>query len=509
MTKRPFHPLAFALFPVLSLASANVGYAAMGDVIASALVVALIALLVGWILARVFKDSDKAAVITSVMALLFFSFGHVSGLQDLYPTIFRQRYVIPGYFLSFLGIVLFLSLRKFRFERATGLMNVVGGTLLLVAAAGLVSSCSSPKAPLELGAMLESDDVLTLSQRPSSPGAKPDVYYFILDGYARADVIKEGFGYDNEPFQTKLRSLGFQIPANSHTNYTKTDLSIPSTLSLSLLKPEFAKQWHSRYGDLTRLVQSSVLAEFFRSQGYEVVHYDSGNGFSRTSKVADKVVPNPNAVPWLPQGSFSRALIGGSMLKPFVMWGLVQDQRATTLSQLDAMDNSEPGAKPRFVMVHILCPHDPYVFTPDGGKQALLVNATDGYRHNLIYLNSRLERIFERLVKRPNPPIVVVHGDHGWAPDGVSEQDKVRYWTRNFIAVHSPEEKAKLWESITPVNLWRAVLNGHFDAGLSYVDDRSFYARPDQHEPIEVKIEGGMEELPPAGRDSTGGENEG
>jgi hypothetical protein len=44
--------------------------------------------------------------------------------------------------------------------------------------------------------------------RPQDP---PDVYYFILDSYTRADLLKEAYGYDNSPFLDALRERGFYV----------------------------------------------------------------------------------------------------------------------------------------------------------------------------------------------------------------------------------------------------------------------------------------------------------
>ena len=84
----------------------------------------------------------------------------------------------------------------------------------------------------------------------SSQGDRPDVYYIILDGYSRADVIKNDLGYDNTPFLDQLRGLGFVIGSCSRSNYDATHTSITSSLNMEMLPTIF--HWAEEQGDVTR-----------------------------------------------------------------------------------------------------------------------------------------------------------------------------------------------------------------------------------------------------------------
>src|SRR5690606_20870239 len=63
----------------------------------------------------------------------------------------------------------------------------------------------------------------------------PDVYYIILDGYPRADILAERYGYDNSEFLEGLESRGFYIADGSHSNYGQTILSLTSSLNMDYL----------------------------------------------------------------------------------------------------------------------------------------------------------------------------------------------------------------------------------------------------------------------------------
>ena len=48
----------------------------------------------------------------------------------------------------------------------------------------------------------------------------PDIYFIVLDGYARADVLAKYYGFDNGPFIGGLRQRGFQVSEASRSNST-------------------------------------------------------------------------------------------------------------------------------------------------------------------------------------------------------------------------------------------------------------------------------------------------
>jgi hypothetical protein len=72
---------------------------------------------------------------------------------------------------------------------------------------------------------------------PISPGTAklPDIYYIILDGYARSDAMRRLFDYDNSPFLESLERKGFYVARRSTANYCQTPLSPSSYLNMSYL----------------------------------------------------------------------------------------------------------------------------------------------------------------------------------------------------------------------------------------------------------------------------------
>jgi hypothetical protein len=67
--------------------------------------------------------------------------------------------------------------------------------------------------------VFDTDLVEIATGRPKEYGLFPDIYYVILDGYARADILDELYGYDNSRFLDYLERHGFFVAETSHSNY--------------------------------------------------------------------------------------------------------------------------------------------------------------------------------------------------------------------------------------------------------------------------------------------------
>ena len=68
-----------------------------------------------------------------------------------------------------------------------------------------------------------------------SQAATPDIYYIILDGYGRADMLQIIHGFDNSMFMESLEQRGFVVASESQSNYARTLLSLSSSLNMQYL----------------------------------------------------------------------------------------------------------------------------------------------------------------------------------------------------------------------------------------------------------------------------------
>jgi hypothetical protein len=142
-----------------------------------------------------------------------------------------------------------------------------------------------------------------------------------------------------------------------------------------------------------------------------------------------------------------------------------------------------PG--PKFVFVHIMSPHPPYVFTADGGvigDQTVFtlagdgtppgLNSTWGYVNQVGFLNPRILEALKAVIENsPVKPIIIVQGDHG-APE-ISKEDRMKI----LNAYYFPDGGDKaIYESISPINSFRVMFDQYFGAHLPLLEDRSYFS---------------------------------
>ena len=94
----------------------------------------------------------------------------------------------------------------------------------------------------------------------------------------RADLMKESYGYDIEPFYAQLRKRGFVIPAKSMSNYSQTCMSLSSALNLDYIDDwirEVGEDSQDRSG-LRRMLVNSLVWQLLKTYGYQQIAFATG-----------------------------------------------------------------------------------------------------------------------------------------------------------------------------------------------------------------------------------------
>jgi hypothetical protein len=157
-----------------------------------------------------------------------------------------------------------------------------------------------------------------------------------------------------------------------------------------------------------------------------------------------------------------------------------QLSRERTLFALEKLNQIPYIPGPKFVFVHLLIPHPPYVFGPTGGPAApAQAGATRAqqeagqYRDQAIYISSRIMEIVPRIIANSaTPPVIVIQGDHG---PTVPSRSRERMMILN--AYYLPGVQAPIYPTITPVNTFRIIFNTYFGQDLELLDDVSLYSQ--------------------------------
>jgi len=206
-----------------------------------------------------------------------------------------------------------------------------------------------------------------LQQPALTSGAqRPDIYYLIPDDYARTDVLKRYFRFDNSGFIRQLEKRGFVSTGQGRSPYSKSELNMASALNLDYLSrlPKILGKSSQDVLLVRRMIEDSRASHVLKGLGYRYTHIDSDN----ITFAADNPHISPLAAPdnltylWL-RDSVLR-LVGGPIgFDEAATNERFRDSVRSAFDRLDAMPR-EPG--PKFVLFHTLMPHDPYIFGARG-----------------------------------------------------------------------------------------------------------------------------------------------
>ena len=330
-----------------------------------------------------------------------------------------------------------------------------------------------------------------------TPGSlPPDIYYIILDGYTRADILRDEFHDDNSPFIKRLSELGFYVAQCSQSNYAQTELSLASSLNLNYLDAlgERFVEGTNIKTDLWALNGKSIVRQMFTKLGYTIVAFETGYYWIQWEDADIFLSPGMNTLErWEIVGGFNGF---EAMLVKTSAGVLITDatglsdrfmsdinypnhrRRERTLFQLDMLKRLSSSVQgPKFIYAHLIIPHDPFIF----GSQGEVVHREPGkndeeyivaYRDQVAYINQRIMEVIEAIqADTDHPAVIILQGDHGTG----------RFSQRGRMAIlnayYLPEvSTGSLYDSISPVNTFRVVFNHYFGGDFPLLEDTSYYS---------------------------------
>jgi hypothetical protein len=483
LRKFPLYPILFSIFPVLSLAAHNIDEISL-DVIARPLLVALLAGLILFGFARaLFRDWNRAALAVMLILFFFFIYGQIYNLfKDVTfngISLFRHRTLLP-LFGSILVLSLFLlARRRHRSKPSPYWLNLFSIVLLAYPTFQIVASVFQQWSA-DRAIRSSYSEVVEQTNRP-------DIYYIILDAYGRADVLQNLLGYDNSDFLNSLRQRGFYVAECSQANYAYTEFSLTSSLNYDYL--DRLDVYHSR-ADRIALLKHSAIRSFLDSNGYEIVAFPTGWSFTEW-KDADLYVDYQRPVTSLTE--FETLLLDTTMFRAVSDFQAVDLAEASrkdlrrlrVFSLLENLKRLPDRDENLFVFAHIVVPHFPYSFGPNGEARAFKrrdasqVEIAAAYVDQVRFVNKEMLAVIDTLLQNSDvPPVIIVQGDHGPLPDLTSEASQ-RLPILNAYYLPGIQMENILYPSISPVNSFRVVLNSYFGQDLPLLEDQSYFGPED------------------------------
>jgi hypothetical protein len=484
------HPFLFTVFPIAFLVAQNttdeigVWDALEPLLLALAATAAVFALL--W---AAYRDPHTAGFLTSGLALLFFSFGHVNRALDPNAIGRSKETLFWGYAVLAAFLVLLAIRFRHGFARLTPGLNLIAGVLVVmnlvpIAIAGPHSSAGAVGSDVHLVA----------------PAHPRDVYYLIFDRYADEVTLRDRYHYDNTPFLAALSEAGFDVVTDAVANYPKTAHSLASSLNMSFLDGLVRQQGPDSddWGPIYAGLKDSRVARALSSVGYTYDHI--GSWWSPTSED-----PSADLNYVYGRGEFTQTLLDTTIWPTLSGTLHLSEEPDAFLTQyrrvayqFDALNQIAADPHPTFTFAHFTLPHPPYVFDAQGHymvPEQFGGGSDAAYLGQLQYTNDRILQMVDSLLSGPDAsdPILVIQSDEGPHPYRLDADEDAFEWPeatdtelgekfRILDAVYLPGAGADTdLGSFTPVNTFRVVFDRYFGADLPLLPDRSWVYQDTGH----------------------------
>jgi Sulfatase len=486
LISRPYWYLVFfATYPVLALLASNIREVEISVFYRSLLACYLFAALVFGVAWLIMREGTKAALISTLVLFVFFTYGHVYEVIRYYYK-YLDYLGGPHVALSLLSLVILVVGTRY-------ILRAKDYTYLIQAVT-LIGAFLTIYPLVQIGIFYSQKEPAPAAIKTKAPIFQgPDIYYIILDGYSREDTLK-ALGWDNSGFIKGMQDTGFYVASCSRSNYRMTLLSLGSSLNLDYIYNVIPNNGaaDTNVEPVYQALQYNKVRTILKEQGYQIISFKTGYEWDEW-RDADKFLHAPlEETPFLYPAiqPFEYLFLQTTALRPFMQNGFLAKARYIehynrVNYMLDELPKiaSQPG--PKFVYAHFLVPHAPFIYLPDGsinpdynyyiteaGIGVDEQHIRDGYLNNVQYINSKILPVLKQIIANSKqPPIIIVQGDHGY----VLEERKYN----NLNAYYFPgEAKQSLYPSITPVNTFRLIFDKYFGMTYDLRPDKSIGTDP-------------------------------
>lgn len=434
-----------------------------------------------------YKDNRKAGCWTSSLLIIFFFWGTFHDFLRSLP--------VPGFFVSyvFLLSLVFILILLFSFllrkKRSPAMLNRFLNLLFILFVtmeAALTVYKLANKEHLKKD-WAYYNEPLKIAPTPVIDQQKPDIFFIVFDEYTSSKALQRYFGFDNSHIDSALQSNGFFISTGSQSNYNSTTLSLASTLNLQYFNRDLEKWPHDAIALLrgSYSLKKSFIPRLLEKQGYKILNYG-------LLDLQNHPAMAPQPLEEYKIKALSLETLWGRIQKE-ILWNFTTrlpgytENRPPDTNYINRNRNNfnrflselnKESSMPRFVVSHLLLPRRPAYIDRYGTPRAISPtdfqdkNHDSLYLEQLLYANTLIDSLAEAANKvHARPLVLIIEGDHGnrYAAAGLKYRDK--HFMNLNVYYFSDKDYSLLYDSISPVNSFRVVLNKYFNAGLPLLKD--------------------------------------
>jgi hypothetical protein len=252
--------------------------------------------------------------------------------------------------------------------------------------------------------------------------------------------------------------------------------------------------------DIWLLLKHSIVRESLEQIGYQTIAFDTGFEWSRIRDADTYLAFDKDPLLFQTIDPFETLFIKSTAGRIWIDWQYksITDKNDPLFQSVGSVNFPFEGyAKrqlflleqlpklatlpgPKFIFAHVLIPHVPRVFSPEGeilsdpgyysGEgEGPVDDVYDkmGYISEVEFINNRMRDIFPQIIEdSSSPPIIILQSDTG------SRLDPREILNAYYLRGESP---APLYQSITPVNTFRLIFDEFFGSNYGFLEDITYY----------------------------------
>ena len=476
------HPILFAFFPIIFIFSNNISFLNFDDLFYSSLLLIGITIVSWFVLKLLFKNTKKSSIILSFSIILFFSYGHIQKILTASEFDIGNKILIPIFLLILFIVTIIVIKKNSDFKNWTKIINSIAFTIVIISLINFVNiDSNNTSTSVEF-----KENLFSKYENP------PNVFYIILDAYGGQQALKEFYDFDNSKFLKELRERDFNTIKNSKSNYAFTFLSLPSSLNMKYLE-SYEKNELSNNMELTyNMIPNNQVMKNFKMMDYQIATVSSGWGTSRNFEISD--INYCGTFNLIDNSQILISILDNSILKSFYAKFFTDDRREKVLCQFDRIPKAiDDSNGPVFLFAHLLVPHKPYYFGPNGeplNTDTLELGGISEKRNfdyikQLQFVNKKTLELIDKIIENSKePPIIIIQSDHGSEfPEDATELERMNEKMHNFNAYYLPHEgESILYDDVTPVNSFRLIFNYYFNGDYEILEDKSYWSESNPFE---------------------------
>jgi hypothetical protein len=313
----------------------------------------------------------------------------------------------------------------------------------------------------------------------------PDIYFIVLDEYSGFKPMREYWHYLGvNNFVQFLKSKGFFVAEESHSNSESTLYELATRLNYQ------DYPCCDSFPIYFNAIANSKVASYLKSRGYTIIAFEElRDSFPADSPFrADYLYESDPSSPPVSEGlldNFGTLVIDSSMLsvfsnfyKPYVVDPFLKNHRNMIYFTVDKLADLKEIKSPKFIYVHLLLPHVPFMFDANGNViDQQYRNNWKYYLGNYIFATKIAENMVTNILSHAdvnNLPIIILQSDHGARNQIIHDNEETLlqnfpddFKTSIMFTLYVPGYDASgLPQDINPINTFPIIFNYLFDAGI-------------------------------------------